>query len=160
MKDNHELRQTWRTDPTLFLSLHRIFRFTIDACASKKDALLPRYWTKEQDAALQSWKGETVFCNPPFKGVAPIIAKATEAELTVMVFMLNALTACYFHKTPADYILVPPKRMQFIPPCGLKTSNGTPSFGTCLLVWGEVSEAQERELNGDWLIYATTTWIH
>ncbi len=151
--DRSELRQAWRTDPALFAKLHNVFRFTIDACADRDNTLLPRYWTKEVDAALQDWRGERVFCNPPFQGAKRIIARAPEAELTVMVFMLNSLTTGYFHSAPAPYLLVPPKRLSFVPPPGIDKSSM--AFGTCLLVWGTLTAKQRRQLEHDWLIYGT-----
>lgn len=54
------------TPDWLWKPLHEEFQFTIDAAASKENALLPRYWTKEDDALSKSWGGERVFCNPPY----------------------------------------------------------------------------------------------
>jgi phage N-6-adenine-methyltransferase len=54
------------TPQHIFLPLHEEFHFTIDACASIENALLPRYYTKEQDAFVQDYTGERVFCNPPY----------------------------------------------------------------------------------------------
>jgi hypothetical protein len=59
-------REDWRTPADLFAALHREFAFTVDAAASERNALLPRFWTRESDAFLQDWRGERVFCNPPY----------------------------------------------------------------------------------------------
>ena len=153
--DQLEMRQGWRTDPAIFAKLHKIFRFTIDACATKENALLPRYWTKEMDAALQDWRDERAFCNPPFARaiVERIMPRAPEAELTVMVLKLNSLTTRYFHKTPSTYLLLPPRRLEFLPPPGLKRKKGNLAFGTCLLVWGRITKKQRKQLEQDWLIF-------
>ena len=58
--------EDWRTPPDLFAQLNAAHHFTLDAAASSSNALLPRFWTKEQDAFKQDWKGERVFCNPPY----------------------------------------------------------------------------------------------
>lgn len=60
------LREDWRTPPDLFASLHREFNFTVDAAATPANALLPRFWTRNEDAFAQDWRGERVFCNPPY----------------------------------------------------------------------------------------------
>jgi hypothetical protein len=125
-----------------------VFRFTVDACADADNALLPRYWT---NAARKDWRNERVFCNPPFAGLAPIIAKAPTSQLCVMVYMLNALTAKYFHEHPADFLLLPPRRLKFIPPEEIE-ERGI-NFGTGLLVYGRISDGQRRQLKDDWLIY-------
>lgn len=54
------------TPKELFDKLNFEFNFTIDAAASDENHLLPRYWTKEQNALSQSWAHERVFCNPPY----------------------------------------------------------------------------------------------
>jgi hypothetical protein len=125
-----------------------VFRFTVDACADADNALLPRYWT---NAARKDWRNERVFCNPPFAGLAPIIAKAPTSQLCVMVYMLNALTAKYFHEHPADFLLLPPRRLKFIPPEEIE-ERGI-NFGTGLLVYGRISDGQRRQLKDGWLIY-------
>ena len=48
---NKELEFKWiRTPDIIWNDLKSEFDFTIDACASDHNHLLPRYWTKEQDA--------------------------------------------------------------------------------------------------------------
>lgn len=56
----------WRTPPQLFELLHDHFRFTVDAAADDDNALLPTYWTEEDDALVQDWTGHVVWCNPPY----------------------------------------------------------------------------------------------
>lgn len=54
------------TPDWLFKALDEEFIFTIDAAASKDNAKCERFWTKADNALLQSWSGERVFCNPPY----------------------------------------------------------------------------------------------
>lgn len=56
----------FETPPELFRRLDKEFHFTVDAAASDANHLLPAYWTREQNALLQSWSGHRVFCNPPY----------------------------------------------------------------------------------------------
>lgn len=72
----------FRTPDHIFATLHAEFKFTIDAAATKDNAKLPRFWTKEQDAIKQSWSGERIFCNPPY------------SRGNVKNFVLKALDEC------------------------------------------------------------------
>lgn len=153
--DQADLRQWWRTPQELFGVLHSVFNFTVDACASPDNALLPRFWTKEDDAAKQSWQGERVFCNPPFGGIAPILAKAPTASVAVFLLPLTALTTRYFGQTPAPYVLIPPYRIRFTPPEGLTVRTISPSLGTVVLLFGEVASNQLVGLSSlGWLHYS------
>lgn len=58
--------EEWGTPHDLWKFLNGLFRFTIDLAASPENALLPRYYTKEQDALVKDWVGERAFCNPPY----------------------------------------------------------------------------------------------
>lgn len=40
--------------------------FTLDACATIRNCKVKKYFTKQQNGLVQSWKGETVWCNPPY----------------------------------------------------------------------------------------------
>lgn len=121
-------RQNWRTPQSLFDYLHSAFGFTVDACASPHDALLPRYWSA---AERERWTDERVFCNPPFSKTERLLRKATEAQLAVVVAMLNQLSTRYVRRHPPDYLVIPSYRVRFHlydPPSG-------PTFGSCLLVY-------------------------
>lgn len=140
-----DAKQCWRTPRDLFDLLDDIFLFTIDSCASESDALLDRYWTVEDDAARQSWEGERVYCNPPFSGAGRFLAAATQAELAVVVWLLNAMTARDLRSNPPMSIWVPPRRIQFEPPCGLKAPGNTK--GVCFLIYGELMPVQSKRLS-------------
>jgi len=71
----------WSTPVDLFDDLNRIFHFDLDACASPTNAKCPRYFTKEQDALRQSWRG-TVWMNPPYgRQISHFMKKAYEESL-------------------------------------------------------------------------------
>ena len=59
-------RDDWKTPVKLFQYLNGFCHFTIDAAASKSNALCPRFWDEETDALKQDWSKEVVFCNPPY----------------------------------------------------------------------------------------------
>lgn len=71
--------EEWETPQDLFDELNDEFHFTVDVCATKWNAKVSRYFTKEQDGLLQDWTGETVWCNPPYgRAVKTWIHKAYE----------------------------------------------------------------------------------
>jgi phage N-6-adenine-methyltransferase len=81
--------QCFRAPPELFKHLHAIFGFTIDAAASKENALLPCFRTERDDALTQDWSRHVVFCNPPFRDIGPWLAKARTAKRTRVLLPLN-----------------------------------------------------------------------
>lgn len=56
----------WQTPQDFFARCHEEFRFTVDAAATPENALLPRYWSEEDDALEQDWGGERVWLNCPY----------------------------------------------------------------------------------------------
>ncbi|WFD12231.1 DNA N-6-adenine-methyltransferase [Tepidibacter hydrothermalis] len=56
----------WATPQDLFDKLNEEFKFTLDPCATHENAKCGKYYTIEEDGLKQSWKGEIVFCNPPY----------------------------------------------------------------------------------------------
>ena len=69
----------WATPQELFDRLNDEFHFTVDVCASKENAKVSRFFTKEQDGLKQDWTGEPVWCNPPYgRAVKAWIRKAYE----------------------------------------------------------------------------------
>ncbi len=65
----------WATPQAFFDELNKEFAFTLDPCATPENAKCARFFTKEIDGLAQSWRGETVFCNPP-----PNPAKLTDSR--------------------------------------------------------------------------------
>lgn len=96
---NKMLKMKWlRTPKSIWKDLSKEFNFTVDACASDKNHLLPKYWTKEIDALTQNWNNEIVYCHPLFdRDIPKFIKKAIQSKSTT-VFLLPASTnAVYFH---------------------------------------------------------------
>ena len=72
--------QHWATPKVLYAELDKEFGFTLDPCPLDGRGGLTR-----------SWKGERVYCNPPYgRGVNEWLAKATESD--VSVYLLPART--------------------------------------------------------------------
>jgi hypothetical protein len=141
----------FRTDPALFAWLNRLYHFTVDACASRANALLPHYWTKETDASRQDWSGEVVFCNPPFRVCWGLVRKAPSARTAVFILpipCLPKLASAYGH---FSFFAIPAKRMRFRAPDG-KAVTPCHYGGTMLVVWGSC-EYSPFEADG-WKVFA------
>jgi site-specific DNA-methyltransferase (adenine-specific) len=58
----------WPTPQSFFDELDAEFHFTLDACATRRNAKCARYYTAAQDGLRQDWGTHRVFCNPPYGG--------------------------------------------------------------------------------------------
>lgn len=96
--------EEWATPQAFFDELNKEFNFTLDPCATAENAKCKRFFAKEQNGLVQSWQGETVFCNPPYgkdikKWVEKADAEAKNGATVVMLIPARTDTR-YFH----DYI--------------------------------------------------------
>jgi phage N-6-adenine-methyltransferase len=89
-----------RTPSDLWTELCKEFNFTIDICASNENRLLPRYYTKEDDALTKDWSGEIAYIHPLFDGkIGKFVEKAYSTKNLTAVFLLPASTHTkYFHE--------------------------------------------------------------
>lgn len=99
-----KLSDEFGTPDDIFTDLRRIFNFTIDAAASSTNAKLNRYWTKQDNALLQSWACERVFCNPPYsrgnvEAFAMKALKETEKNCPLAVLLIPTRTEQYWFHT-------------------------------------------------------------
>jgi site-specific DNA-methyltransferase (adenine-specific) len=94
-------RGDWRTPQALFADLNDEFRFTLDACATPDNALIPRFFSPEEDALSQDWEG-VVYCNPPYgREISRWTHKArTEAErgATVVCLLPSRTDTRWWHE--------------------------------------------------------------
>lgn len=56
----------WETPIDFFRQYDEVYHFTLDVCASEKNAKCARYFTKEQDGLKQDWGNEVCWMNPPY----------------------------------------------------------------------------------------------
>lgn len=95
--------QEYGTPQALFDELDAEFGFTLDVAASDANAKCPLYFTAESDGLSRSWRGERIFCNPPYNNIAPWIEKAIREEPDVAVFVVPARTHTHwFHEMVLD----------------------------------------------------------
>ena len=66
----------WETPDYVFDYFDSEFGFTVDPCATAETTKCPTYYTEQQDGLAQSWKGETVFINPPYSQLTKWLDKA------------------------------------------------------------------------------------
>lgn len=59
-------KDDWETPQWLFNQLDDEFHFTLDPCCTAENAKCRKYYTKAENGLEQDWKGEKVFCNPPY----------------------------------------------------------------------------------------------
>lgn len=133
-----------------FTPLHERFRFTIDAAAAPHNARLPRYWTEGDNALMQSWRRERVWCNPPYSNIRPWVEKAWSswddhgADLIVMLLPANRTEQAWWQdlieqqrRYRNDFrVEFLPGRMRFDRPNAVIGPKGDrPSFGCCLAIW-------------------------
>lgn len=86
--------QNWRTPASLFDMLHREFAFTLDGASEPGNGLLPRSSTADDPL---SWRGQRVFCNPPWSNIRPFVELAVQADVAVLLVPARTNVA-WFHR--------------------------------------------------------------
>lgn len=117
-------KNEWRTPPEIFESLNAAFNFSLDAAASDKNHLVPRYYTKVDDGLTRDWQTWT-FCNPPFSGgghiewVQKAVAERSKGNYSVLI-VPNGLGNLNFEVVlnEAHYIIIPYRRINYLDDAG------------------------------------------
>lgn len=92
------------------------FGFTLDAASSEENYLCNKYFTVKENGLKQSWKGETVWCNPSYargvinKWVEKCWTEAQDPETTVVALLPASTDTLWFHK----WIYEKAKEIRFI----------------------------------------------
>ena len=107
------------TDPTLFAHLDKRYGpFTLDVAACSLNAKCDRFYTKDDDGLQHSWRGHSVWCNPPFSSILPWVqkahAEAAYCPVIVMILPANRTEQKWWQE---------------------EGPNERPPFGCCLLIW-------------------------
>ena len=91
----------WETPPALYAALHAEFAFNLDPAATVASAKCSRFYTKQDNGLSKSWKGERVWCNPPYgRGIIEAwVEKAATGECEVAVLLLPARTDTKWFQT-------------------------------------------------------------
>ena len=95
----------WCTPKDFFDELNTEFHFTLDAAATKDNALCANYYTQEMDGLTLPWNPKTgaVFCNPPYgREVGKWVKKAYEEAkircITIVMLLPARTDTSYFHE--------------------------------------------------------------
>jgi phage N-6-adenine-methyltransferase len=106
MRDKHKIHTSsksdeWETPKELFNKYNEQFCFDIDVCATHENALVPEYYTKENDALTQDWVG-TCWMNPPYgRQIGLFMKKAYEESLkgaTVVCLVPSRTDTRWWHE--------------------------------------------------------------
>lgn len=130
----------WETPEDFFRELDSEFHFTLDPAATDKNTKCEYYYTKEENGLLQSWKDETVFCNPPYgKELKHWVRKCYEEHIkhniTVVMLIPARTDTSYFHEFiyGKSEIRFLKGRLKFVTPSGC--GGGTAPFPSMVVVY-------------------------
>lgn len=122
--------QDRRTPPWLVKTLETYLgrRFTLDAAASKQNAVCRRFYDAAKNGLAQPWVDGT-FCNPPFKRFGEWIEKAyneaTRRQIEVCVIGPVGASQTWFHALAAKgTVLAPDERISYF-----DSATGAPTRG-------------------------------
>ena len=88
-----------RTPVDIWESLSKEFDFTLDACASDKNHLLPKYYTAKNSCLDKDWTGEIVYVHPLFDmHIGDFIKKCAESKCFSVCLIPSSTHTRYFHK--------------------------------------------------------------
>lgn len=95
-------RDDWETPVEFFDKYNAIYHFTLDVCANDKNFKVSRYFNREINGLVQSWKGEVCWMNPPYgREISQWVEKAcneTRQHNCIVVGLLPARTDTrWFH---------------------------------------------------------------
>jgi phage N-6-adenine-methyltransferase len=110
-------KQDWATPQNLFDELNHQYNFDVDVCAHSRNYKCEKYYTEDDNALEQEWKG-TCWMNPPYDQSAIFIEKAYEESLkgSRVVALIPARTDTkYFHNycMQAEEIMFIKGRLKF-----------------------------------------------
>lgn len=92
----------WSTPQDFYDKINTEFNFTLDPCSTLENHKCSKYYTEDDDGLSKSWKGETVFCNPPFGQLPSWAEKCLNESMdnsTTIVMLIPARTDTkWFHK--------------------------------------------------------------
>ncbi len=83
--------EEWPTPHAFFDVLNAEFKFTLDPCATPRNAKCTSYFTRREDGLVQDWRRHRVFCNPPYgKAMRAWARKCYEASRAGALVVLLA----------------------------------------------------------------------
>lgn len=142
--------------PEDFVQLDERFRFTVDVAAAPHNRKKDRFYSIENSGLEAPWKGERVYCNPPYSRIRPWVEKAwaeDQCPLVVMLLPANRTEQKWWQDLIEPHRDRPgsPLRTEFLfgrlrfIKAGMDEvePNNRPPFGCVLCIW-ERPEAKSR----------------
>lgn len=95
----------WETPQDFYEKLDKEFGFTLDPAATEENHKCQKYFTQAENGLIKSWKGETVFCNPPYGRIVRAwvekgYLESRDKDTTVVMLLPARTDTMWFH----DYI--------------------------------------------------------
>lgn len=91
--------QFLRTPTDIWENLKKEFNFTLDACASDENHLLPKYYTKDNSCLDKDWNEEIVYLHPLFDmHIGKFVEKAFNSKCNTVMLLPASTHTRYFHK--------------------------------------------------------------
>jgi site-specific DNA-methyltransferase (adenine-specific) len=89
----------WETPPDLFAELDTEFHFTLDPCATARNAKCSRYFTENENGLERVWTGERVFMNPPYgREIYAWTRKARDSGALVVGLLPASTDLAWWHE--------------------------------------------------------------
>jgi site-specific DNA-methyltransferase (adenine-specific) len=128
----------WGTPQDLFDELNKKYRFTLDPCGTAENAKCKRFFSASEDGLSKSWKGERVFCNPPYgremgKWIKKCYESALEGAVVVALLPSRTDTAWFW-----DYIWPEKATVKFIKgrlKFVMNGKNNSAPFPSMIVIW-------------------------
>tara|TARA_R110000824_G_scaffold148920_7_gene318939 strand:- start:13986 stop:14477 length:492 start_codon:yes stop_codon:yes gene_type:complete len=145
----------WGTPTKLFDKLNSMFDFTLDPCCNSYNAKCKKFYTIEEDGLSKSWRGEKVFCNPPYgRQIKYWVKKAYEESRhpgTTVVLLIPARTdTSYWHEyvMKSEMIYFIKGRLHFMSGLSNEETNAAP-FPSVVVVFKSDGTPFVMSLDGD-----------
>ena len=88
-----------RTPEDIWAELLAEFPFTLDACASDLNHLLPKWYTRDNSCLDKDWTGEVVYCHPMFDmHIQNFVEKCAKEKCLSVMLIPSSTHTRYFHK--------------------------------------------------------------
>lgn len=98
-------KQDWGTPWEFYRLWDSRYHFTLDVCATARNAKCALYFSPEQDGLAQDWGANSCWCNPPYgRTVGKWVKKArdaSEAGATVVMLLPSRTDTAWWH----DYVM-------------------------------------------------------
>lgn len=136
----------WSTPISLFNELNSEFHFTLDPCATQDNAKCKKYYTKHDNGLKQSWRGETVFMNPPYGGnTGKWIEKAwheSQHGVLVVCLIVSSTERGYWH----DYIFPYAKEIRWLrSKLKFGDSKSSAPFGNVIVIFDGIKHSHQKQ---------------